>query len=295
MDLRPLVEVDLREALGPINRGHSGQLGQAGQFAPAVRTPAQLRERAAAGVLDLSLSRACYLSGALVGACLIDHVGENAHIEAIGVDPLAQQRGAGRALVETICTAAAAAGVKHLSAYASDFDNIILGALNAAGFTRRRDIARYQLQGAPAALTQPRDLGKDAIPDGTTGQVARAVPIAEALLVLAPDAVAGRLLFDQQAAVLSKLAEKGERIVAYVTLEAQEKAPHAAAIFDRDRKLLLALGGDNDKLAPLLCLVSSRFGVALLDALASGHPAEAAVTAAGFVRMAVRAEWIKDL
>lgn len=51
MELRQLAEVDLREAIGPINRAVTGH------YLPAVRTVSSVRERAQLGVLDLKLSR----------------------------------------------------------------------------------------------------------------------------------------------------------------------------------------------------------------------------------------------
>lgn len=288
MDLRPLVEVDLREALAPINRGNGGL----GRFVPAMRTAAQLRERAAAEVLDLKLSRACYIGG-LVGSCLVERLDEQAHIDAIGIEPLAQQRGAGRALVEAVCQAATAAGVKRLSVFVSDFDSTLLSSLAALGFVRRRGVARYILSGAPAPLTQPADLGNAPAPESATEPYARAVPLAEALPTLHAGVAADKLLFGQQGGILTRL---GGKLTAYtLTTPDSNGQPVAAAVFERERKLIHALGGEPGQLAHLLCLLAARHGVACIEALVEGHPAQSALTTAGFQRASLGAELVKDL
>jgi hypothetical protein len=288
------VEVELREALAPINRSQGGQLGQPGQLAPVLRTVAQLRDSAAAGVLDLKLSQACYLGGTLSGACLVERVEDSAQIAAIGVENLAQQRGAGRALIEAVCRAATAAGVKQLSILVSDFDSVLLSSLHPIGFARRREVARYTLSGAPAPLLQPHDLGNDAVPDGMSGPYARAVPVAEVLPALRDGVAPEQLLFGQDPRVLLRLA-KGNRLSAYIIGQPPTGHFRAGAVFERERKLLHALGGDSAQLPPLLCLLAARHGIVWLDALAEGHPAAGALTAAGFSRTALRIELCKDL
>ena len=89
------------EALAPINRAARGE------FLPALRTAAQLRERASWGLLDLKLTGLCQ-SGELGGRLAWwERFGRRgiAYIEgapALAADPLAQQRGAVRALVEAV-------------------------------------------------------------------------------------------------------------------------------------------------------------------------------------------------
>jgi GNAT superfamily N-acetyltransferase len=291
MDLRPLSEVELREALAPINRPTG--IGQAGQLGKTVRTPAQLRERAAAQVLDLKLSRACFIGDGLCGAALVDRVGDHAHIDALAVEPLAQQRGAGKALLDSIVTAAAAAGVKRLSFFGSDFDNVLPPILTHLGFGRGRNVARFTLPGPPAALPLPREVEADAPPDGE-GPFARPLPLSNALPVVHEGLAADKLCFAQQAEVLSRLCGQ-DKLVAYVSALPGQPQPHAAVIYERERKLILALHGDTAHLAPLLCLLATRHGVNAVDALVEGHPAEAALAAAGYQRAAVRVEWWKDL
>jgi len=295
MDLRPLSEVELREALAPINRPTG--IGQAGQLGKAVRTPAQLRERAAAQVLDLKLSRACFIGGGLCGAALVDRVGDHAHIDAVAIEPLAQQRGAGKAIFDSIATAAAAAGVKRLSFFGSDFDNVLPPILTQLGWSRGRNVARFALSGPPTALPLPREVDADAAStsngDGE-GPFARPLPLATALPVVNEGVAADKIHFAQQAEVLSRLCGQ-DKIVAYVSALPGEAQPHAAVLYDRERKLILALAGDAAHLAPLLCLLATRQGVTAVDALIEGHPAEAALATAGYQRAAVRVEWWKDL
>lgn len=291
MDLRPLSEVELREALAPINR-QTG-IGQAGQLGKAVRTPVQLRERAAAQVLDLKLSRACFIGGNLCGAALVDRVGDSAHIDALAIEPLAQQRGAGKAILESIVQAATAAGVKRLSFFVSDFDNVLPPILSHLGFSHGRNIARFALSGPPAGLPLPRELDADAAPDGE-GPFARPLPVALALPVVHEGVAVDKLGFAQQAEVLSRLSGN-DKLVAYVSALPGQPAPHAAVIYDRERKSIVALHGDGAHLSPLLCLLATRQGVNAVDALVEGHPAEAALAAAGYQRAAVRVEWYKDL
>jgi hypothetical protein len=122
----------------------------------------------------------------------------------------------------------------------------------------------------------------------------RPLPVASALPVVHEGVAADKLCFAQQAEVLSRLAGN-DKLVAYVSALPGQPNPHAAAIYDRERKVLFALQGDVAHLGPLLCLLSTRHGVNAVDALVEGHPAEAALQAAGYQRAAVRVEWWKDL
>jgi len=70
MEIRSLADVELKDALGPINRAAGGRT-EPGML-PLVHTAAQLRERAALGVLDLKLSQALVLPGGIAGACLVE-------------------------------------------------------------------------------------------------------------------------------------------------------------------------------------------------------------------------------
>ena len=61
---------------------------------------AQLRERAALGVLDLKLSRALLVAGGIAGACLVERVGDRAHIEESLGRYLGAATGGGRVLAK---------------------------------------------------------------------------------------------------------------------------------------------------------------------------------------------------
>ena len=283
MELRPLLDVDLREALAPINRAARGE------FLPALRTVAQLRERASCGVLDLKLSRGCWVGGALGASCLVDHLADEpvAHIEALASEPLAGQRGAVRALIEAVQTATAAAGVTDLSMLVSELDSSLGAVLQAVGFSRRQGVERYLLSGAPAALALPTEIDASTAP-GASGSYARPTTLAAVQALLA---TAGAGLYGQRPSVLHKLSPRLS-VWELITVSGPEATvtPQAAVVFDRERKSLCALGGETAQLAALIALVATRHGVAYLDALVDSDPAGAALRLAGFARMALRAE-----
>src|SRR4051812_29218568 len=128
MELKPLCEVDLRDAIGPINRAVTGH------YLPSVRTASQLRERAALGVLDLKLSRCAFIGRELVVTCLVERVDEHDYRAPSAVEPLAQQRGVGHALLEAACVAAEASSVRRFTAAVQDADAPSLATLRSAGF-----------------------------------------------------------------------------------------------------------------------------------------------------------------
>lgn len=284
MELRSLADIELKDVLGPINRSAAGRT-TAGMPA-AVHTVAQLRERAALGVLDLKLSRALLIAGGIAGACLVERVGERAHVEALGVDALAQQRGGGRALCEEVVATAAAAGVRRLTALCSDLDAPLLSILHAVGFTRLREVARYTLSasGPPQALI-PLEFGADPDPSQQNAEVAQLVPPAEALVVLAPRTPA-EPPFSQEPEVLLRLSPKLSAVVL--------RSPTgitAAAVADRERRQLLALCGHSERAATqLAALLAARYGIHHLDALPIDDPLTAAINAAGFQRASLRME-----
>jgi GNAT superfamily N-acetyltransferase len=289
MELRPVADVELKEVLGPINRAASGRTAPG--MLPLVHTAAQLRERAALGVLDLKLSRALLLGGGIAGACLVERVGELGHLDVLGVDPLAQQRGAGRALCEEVVAAAAAAGVRRLTAFCSDFDAQLLPILQAVGFARLREVARYTL--APSGPLQglvPAELETGSYDPHSAQTVAQAVPLAEALAFLAtvqpPEPP-----FGQQTEVLRRLSPKLTAVVLHTPAGVV-----AAAVADRERRQLLAVGGNGEHAAaPLVALLAARYGILAIDALPVDDPATAAVSAAGLQRASLRVEFQKTL
>ena len=294
MELRQLAEVDLREAIGPINRAVTGH------YLPAVRTVSLLRERAQLGVLDLKLSRCAFLNGRLAGTCLVERVDERAHLDAIGVEPMAQQQGVGYALLESACVAAEALGVKLLSAELSDSDAPALATLQHAGFQRGREVSRWELKGQPAPLAIPEEIGegegKSQRTPATLGQTfVRPVPLAEALEALESlgrgrGAVADAPFFGQPA-VLERLKSK---LTSFLLLQLDEQSPViGAAVIERDRHLLLSLGGDMERLAPFLVLLLRRHGVTTYEALPEGDSLENVFREAGLTRSAARRELLR--
>ena len=289
MELRPLLDVDLREVLAPINRAARGE------FLPALRTAAQLRERVACGVLDLTLSRACVVGGALGAACLVEHVADEpvAHIDALASDPLAQQRGAVRALIEAVQTATATAGVTELSILVSETDSVLGSALQSAGFARRQAVERYALPGPPVAQSLPPEV-EAGEPTPAAGPFARAAIVADVVPLLATaDPIVP--LFSQRPSVLQRLSARlsGRLLFSAADRQAVPTA-RAGVVFDRERKSLIALGGDRASVASLIALAATRHGISYLDALQELHPAGAALQEVGFVRSAVRVELVCD-
>jgi hypothetical protein len=283
MELKSLADMELKDALGPVNsaagRGAQGQL-------PQVFTVAQLRERAALGVLDLKLSRVLYISGNVAGACLVERVGERAHLLALGTEPLAVQRGGAKALCEAVVAAVMAAGVKRLTALCSDLDTQLWATLEAVGFERLREVARYTLpQAGPNQQLVPKDLGEAAYDAAVDPEAARLVPLADALAVLEPVLVA-EPPFLQDPAVLRRLAPKLTALGLFT-----RTGLVAAAVADRERRQLLAVGGASEHAAAQLgALLGARYGVHFIDALPTADPASSAVAAAGFQRASLRVE-----
>jgi GNAT superfamily N-acetyltransferase len=289
MDLKPLSEVELREALGPINRAVTGH------YLPSVRTVTQLRERAQVGVLDLKLSRCAYIGRELVGACLVERVDEWAHLDAIGVDPLAQQRGVGHALLEAACVAAEAMGVRKFTAEVSESDAAANATLHSAGFMKNREVSRWVLKGPPAQQPLPQEVPAGATLEpgpATPGQsLARQVELSETLNFLALHRQGRDPTFAGRPEVLERL--KG-RLTAMLLLHLESSDPVAGAlVFERDRRQILALGGDPGHLAALIGLVLQRHGITHAESVPEGDPAVGALAAAGMTRVAVRAELIR--
>ncbi len=289
MELRSLADIELKDVLGPINRSAAGR---AAPLMPvAVHTVAQLRERAALGVLDLKLSRALLVAGGIAGACLVERVGDRAHIESLGVDPLAQQRGGGRALCEEVVASAAAAGVRRLTALCSDLDPQFLAIWHAAGFARVREVARHTLSSSgPVQALIPEELGADGGELPPLGAAAQLVPPAEALAVLALKTTP-EMPFAQQPEVLRRLSPKLTAVVLRTP-----SGTTAAAVTDRERRQLLSLCGHSEReAAQLAALLAARYGVYQIDSLPIDDPMTAAVSAAGFQRASLRVELQKVL
>ena len=128
MECKSLAEVELRDATYPLNRSVPSN------FLPALRTAAQLRELVALSVIDPSLSKVIVLSGKVVGCCLVERASDGATLSALGIEPLAQQRGGGRVLLDAVTTAARAAKLHWLSVESSAADASQQALLLSAGF-----------------------------------------------------------------------------------------------------------------------------------------------------------------
>lgn len=302
MELKPLAEVDLRDALGPINRAVTGH------YLPAVRTVSQLRERVNLGVLDLKLSRCAFLGRDLVGACLVERVDEFAHLDAIGVDPLAQQRGVGHALLEAACVAAEAAGVRLFTAEVTDSDAASVATLSSAGFAARQALSRWELQGDPRPVPLPEEMGPETTgrPQGPGQMLASPVELGEALSFLGaaePKDLANYLTFWQQPVVLRRVQSKltamlllqiGARAGAGALTDPQGPV-QAAVIFEKDRQRILRAGGEAGPLSALVGLLLRRHGVTHAPDLPGDERTAAALAEAGLVRVALRSEMAREL
>jgi ribosomal protein S18 acetylase RimI-like enzyme len=292
MEVKPLLDVELREALGPINRAASGKSPH------AVRTVAAIRESIALGIVDAKLSRCGFLGDSLVGTCLIERVGTEAQLDAVAVESLAIQRGGGRILLESACAAAKAAGVTRITAIVSDQDTSSQGLLAATGFTRGQTVVRYELR--PHAISQapatplPEYLAERPLPDdAAAGQHFVKIATAAEVLELAGQGSPPETFFWRKE-VLAKLAP---RLTALVLVEAGEngaiRKTLGAVLVDGERHLLMAAFGEAAELAALCSVAARRHNATVVDALPEDHPAAAALTAAGFERASVRAELVR--
>lgn len=291
MELKALSEVDLREAIGPINRAVTGH------YLPLVRTASSLRERAAAGVLDLRLSRCAFVGRELVGTCLVERVDELAHIDAIGVDPLAQQRGVGHALLESACVAAEAGGVRRMTAEVPEGDAPLLATLSSAGFQPQRTLSRWTQSGALGAVHLPEAQTGEAIGPGAavTHPFAREATVAEALARWRARPEAASAPFGMLPQVLERLSG---RLRAFA-LERPEAADPVQAVAvldkDKDRHQIHALCGEGDALRSLLAFLVARHGAQFIEALPDDSAGDdgatlAALRAVGLLRTALRKE-----
>lgn len=292
MEVKPLLDVELREALGPINRAASSRSPQ------AVRTAAAVRESIALGIVDPKLSRCGFLGDTLVGTCLIERVGTEAQLDGLAVESLAIQRGGGRILVESACAAAKAAGVTRMTAIVSDQDTNAQGLLAGIGFTRGQVVVRYELR--PHAISQapaaplPEYLADRPLPDdATAGQPFVKLATVPEVLAIAEQGSPPQTFFWRKE-VLAKLAP---RLAALVLIEAGEAgaAPKtiAAVLVDGERHQLMAAFGEVAKLGQLAAVAARRHNATIVDALPEDHPAAAALAAAGFERAAVRVELVR--
>lgn len=283
MEIKALDEVDLRAATAPLNRA-------ATSFLPLVRTPALLRERARLGVLDLKLSRAAVVGEQPAGACLLERDGDEAFIAGAAAEPPAQQRGGWHVLLDAVLAAAGKAGVRRVTIEASEHDPQLLGALQAAGFVRSRELGRYTLAGAPNHALVPPE-ADDNSPAPASGRYARAVSIDEALPLLSTEAPP----FGRRAEVLRKLAPLYTLRGLFDAGAGADSRPLAVVVVERDRKLLVALGGEPEAAAQLVALAAARHEARFVDAVPEGDPLAGALLKAGFQFAQLRVELARNL
>ncbi len=143
MQVQSLAEIELRDAIQPLNRSAPSNFG------PALRTPALIRELVALGVVDASLSKVLVLSGKVLGGCLVERVPGGGLMSALSIEPLAQQRGGGRALLEEVIKAARTAQLAQLRIEVSEGDTANESLIGALHFVRVETLHRLALQKAP--------------------------------------------------------------------------------------------------------------------------------------------------
>jgi len=262
MERKSLAEVELREATFPLNRSAPSN------FLPALRTASQLRELATLGVLDQALSQVVILAGKVGGCCLVERVPSGGFLSALTCEPLAQQRGGGRVLLDAVITAARAAKLGQLTIEVSEADAAQESLLSSAGFARQHTLYRMALAQPPNRSLLPTEATAISIDDAVT------------FLKTAPTwhpapSVEGE--------VLRKLAP---RLTALALVS--DGQSRAALVLDKERKLILTLAGEAAALASLVVFAAVHHGVAFVDSLRSEDPAVDALQAAGFVRLSIR-------
>ncbi len=277
MECKSLAEVELRDATYPLNRSVPSN------FLPALRTAAQLRELVALSVIDPSLSKVIVLSGKVVGCCLVERASDGATLSALGIEPLAQQRGGGRVLLDAVTTAARAAKLHWLSVESSAADASQQALLLSAGFAVQGSRCRMALTQPPNRSLLPSN-GDGSSDSATTKALVTTGTIDAALTFLSSQS-------DWQPApsaspsVLRKLAS---RLMAFFWEEAS--APQAVLVIDKERKLIVTLAGQMAAMAALGVYVAAYHGVAFADSLPADSPEVSALSLSGFATVALRSE-----
>lgn len=274
MELKSLADVELRDATFPLSRSAPSN------FLPMLRTPVILRELLHLGVLDRDISKVIVAAGRVVGCCLVERGPLGGYVSGLGTDALSQQRGGARALLEAVVAAAKKAGLPLLSMEVSEADAGPQGALQAIGFVPVRTRHRLALQGSPDRSLLPESLTAE--PAGERRIAAISVPVALDFLLAHGPKNPGAAVHPT---VLAKL---GGRLSA-AAYQVDGKTV-AAVVADKERKLLVGLGGDAEHLSTLAVFAAARLGSAYVDSIAEDDPALPALEAAGFVRIAVRKE-----
>jgi hypothetical protein len=277
MECKSLAEVELRDATYPLNRSVPSN------FLPTLRTAAQLRELVALSVIDPSLSKVIVLSGKVVGCCLVERASDGASLSALGIEPLAQQRGGGRVLLDAVTTAARAAKLHWLSIESSAADASQQALLLSAGFAVQGSRCRMALTQPPNRSLLPSN-GDGSSDSATTEALVTTGTIDAALTFLSSQS-------DWQPApsaspsVLRKLAS---RLMAFFWEGAS--APQAVLVIDKERKLIVTLAGQMAAMAALGVYVAAYHGVAFADSLPADSPEVSALSLSGFATVALRSE-----
>ena len=262
MERKSLAEVELREATFPLNRSAPSN------FLPALRTASQLRELAMLGVLDQVISQVVMLAGKVGGCCLVERVPSGGFLSALTCEPLAQQRGGGRVLLDAVITAARAAKLGQLTIEVSEADTAQESLLSSAGFARQHTLCRMALAQAPNRTLLPTE--------------AAVIPVNDAVSFLATETT-WHPTPSVEGEVLRKLAP---RLTALALIS--EGQTRAALVLDKERKLILTLAGESAALASLAVFAAVHHFVAFVDSLVSDDPAVDALREAGFSRLSVR-------
>ena len=278
MECKSLAEVELRDATYPLNRSVPSN------FLPALRTAAQLRELVALSVIDPSLSKVIVLSGKVVGCCLVERASDGATLSALGIEPLAQQRGGGRVLLDAVTTAAQAAKLHWLSVESSAADASQQALLLSAGFAVQGSRCRMALTQPPNRSLLPSN--GDGFSDSATTKARVTTGTIDAALTFLSSQSDWQPAPSASPSVLRKLAS---RLMAFFWEEAAS-APQAVLVIDKERKLIVTLAGQMDAMAALGVYVAAYHGVAFADSLPADSPEVSALSLSGFATVALRSE-----
>ena len=279
MECKSLAEVELRDATYPLNRSVPSN------FLPALRTAAQLRELVALSVIDPSLSKVIVLSGKVVGCCLVEQASDGATLSALGIEPLAQQRGGGRVLLDAVTTAARAAKLHWLSVESSAADASQQALLLSAGFAVQGSRCRMALTQPPNRSLLPSNGDGDGSSDSATTKARVTTGTIDAALTFLSSQSDWQPAPSASPSVLRKLAS---RLMAFFWEEAS--APQAVLVIDKERKLIVTLAGPMAAMAALGVYVAAYHGVAFADSLPADSPEVSALSLSGFATVALRSE-----
>lgn len=266
MQVQSLAEIELRDAIQPLNRSAPSNFG------PALRTPALIRELVALGVIDASLSKVLVLSGKVLGGCLVERVPGGGLLSALSIEPLAQQRGGGRALLEEVIKAARTAQLAQLRIEVSEGDTAHESLIGALHFVRVETLHRLALQKAPNRSLFPTE----------EFDLVTEVSIEEAISLLS-----AQTTWQPAPSARPDMVRKLTKRLSALTLVQSDR--RATLIFDKERKLIWTLGGDSTRMAQLAVCVAAKHGAAFVDSLRDEDPAISALVEAGFTKLAVRA------